>query len=230
MSDHFKGWQDGHLPPPEIPEQEPAEQIKESGGPTVLDIGAIADGGYLLRSGTDIVGTDITSVREGGGQILGIGSVSTNQFLQRSGTNIVGYSPSVGCVTRTSNQSIMTDAWTKIQWNSSVLQSHSGMWASENNTRLICKVAGWYTAHFNGMLEGTTANVFCCLYKNGSYLTVAIMSVYSGGIHIHINSPLVQLAVNDYLEAGVYHTHGAARNFQGGNTDNKSNFYMERVY
>lgn len=57
MSDHFKGWQDGHLPPPEIPEQEPAEQIKEDGG-QVLDIGAIADGEYLLRSGTDIVGDD----------------------------------------------------------------------------------------------------------------------------------------------------------------------------
>jgi len=55
MSDHFKGWQDGHLPPPEIPEQEPAEQIKES-GEQVLDIGAIADGELLVRDGTDIVG------------------------------------------------------------------------------------------------------------------------------------------------------------------------------
>ena len=90
MSDHFKGWQDGHLPPPEIPEQEPAEQIKESGGPTVLDIGAIADGGYLLRSGTDIVGTDITSVREGGGQILDLGAIPDNSVLTRSGTDIVG--------------------------------------------------------------------------------------------------------------------------------------------
>lgn len=229
MSDHFKGWQDGHLPPPEIPEQKPAEQIKESGG-QVLDIGGIANGEYLKRSGTDIVGDDITSIKESGGQILKVGSVSAHQFLQRSGTNIVGYSPSVGCVTRTSNQSIGTNAWTKIRWNSSVLQSHSGMWSSANNTRLVCKVAGWYTAHFNGMLDGTTANVFCCLYKNGSYLTVAIMSVYSDCVHIHINSPLVQLAVNDYLEAGVYHIHGSARNFLGGNADNKSNFYMERVY
>ena len=55
MSDHFKGWQDGHLPPPEIPEQEPAEQIKKS-GEQVLDIGAIADGELLVRDGTDIVG------------------------------------------------------------------------------------------------------------------------------------------------------------------------------
>ena len=90
MSDHFKGWQDGHLPPPEIPEQEHAEQIKESGGPTVLDIGAIADGGYLKRSGTDIVGTDVTEVKESGGQLLGLGAIPNNSVLARSGTDIVG--------------------------------------------------------------------------------------------------------------------------------------------
>lgn len=60
MSDHFKGWQDGHLPPPEIPEQEPAEQIKEGGG-QVLNINNIADGEYLLRSGTDILSNDLIS-------------------------------------------------------------------------------------------------------------------------------------------------------------------------
>lgn len=34
----------------------PATQIDETGGPTTLDIAAIADGEYLRRSGTDIIG------------------------------------------------------------------------------------------------------------------------------------------------------------------------------
>ena len=39
--------------------QEPAEQIIETAGPTTLDIGAIADGEFLKRVGTDVVGHDV---------------------------------------------------------------------------------------------------------------------------------------------------------------------------
>lgn len=82
MSDHFKGWQDGHLPPPEIPEQEPAEQIKEGGG-QVLDIGAIADGEYLLRSGTDILSNDLISYITGKVSPVKIVAV---KYIERLGT------------------------------------------------------------------------------------------------------------------------------------------------
>ena len=37
-------------------------QIQESSGPTVLDIGGIADGDFLTRSGTDVIGQTVAQV------------------------------------------------------------------------------------------------------------------------------------------------------------------------
>ena len=92
-------------------------RILESGGPTALLLGAIADGTFLMRSGADIVGglpalpahkdshvdgadpfesTDILEaivkrlLESGGPTALLIGAIADGQFLKRDGTGIVG--------------------------------------------------------------------------------------------------------------------------------------------
>lgn len=38
-------------------------KLRETSGPTTLSMGAVADGQYLVRSGTDIIGTSVTSTK-----------------------------------------------------------------------------------------------------------------------------------------------------------------------
>jgi hypothetical protein len=99
------------------------KRLQESSGPTTLALGAVSDGQFLKRSGTNIVGdtppvlahksTHITGgsdaftssdlleaivkrLQESSGPTtLTLGSVSDGQFLRRSGTSLVGDTPSV---------------------------------------------------------------------------------------------------------------------------------------
>lgn len=102
-----------------------AHKIKESGG-TTMTLGAVADGEFLKRSGTTVVGdagsvathkdthksggadafasTDlleahIKRILESGGQILTVGAIGDGEYLVRSGTGIAGASPSTSVVT-----------------------------------------------------------------------------------------------------------------------------------
>lgn len=59
----------------------PATQIDETGGPTTLDIAAIADGQFLKRSGTDIVGDAPTA------SIAPLVIEDANTVSQRNSTN-----------------------------------------------------------------------------------------------------------------------------------------------
>lgn len=90
-----------------------AEGLKETGGPTEMALGAVADGKYLKRSGSAIVGGDpgdmskatydadddgAVDMAEGLKEISGptelaLGSVADGQYLKRSGSSIVGDTP-----------------------------------------------------------------------------------------------------------------------------------------
>lgn len=63
-------------------------QLQESGGPTDLSLGAIADGKYLKRSGTTIIGHDPNEIKETS-TLLTVGSVLDGQFLKRVGSTVV---------------------------------------------------------------------------------------------------------------------------------------------
>jgi acetylornithine deacetylase/succinyl-diaminopimelate desuccinylase-like protein len=98
-------------------------RLRETSGPTTLTVGAVADGQFLRRSGTSIVGdtppvlTHKDTHKSGGSDaftssdlleavvrrlqessgptILTLGAVSDGQFLKRSGIGIVGDTPPV---------------------------------------------------------------------------------------------------------------------------------------
>jgi hypothetical protein len=96
------------------------KRLQESSGPTNLTLGAVSDGQFLKRSGTNIVGDSgahkdthksggsdaftssdlleavVKRLQESSGPTnLTLGAVSDGQFLKRSGTNIVGDTPPV---------------------------------------------------------------------------------------------------------------------------------------
>lgn len=100
--------------------------IRETGGPTELTIGNIADGEFLKRSGTTVIGdagsvathkdthksggadafasTDLLEamvkrIYEAGGSTLTVGAIADGEYLVRSGSGIAGASPSTSVLT-----------------------------------------------------------------------------------------------------------------------------------
>lgn len=80
----------------------PATQIDETSGPTTLDIAAIADGEYLRRSGTDIIGDTPSSGSTFAGGGFEQFKLMAMQVPPGGGTNVVyggmGSSPLIGGV------------------------------------------------------------------------------------------------------------------------------------
>lgn len=75
--------------------QDPAEQIKETSGPTTLDIGAISDGQFIKRNGTNVVGSAIPAASQitDGTTTHSISTISDGEYLKRNGSNIVSGKP-----------------------------------------------------------------------------------------------------------------------------------------
>lgn len=103
-----------------------ARKIRETSGPTSLTVGAVANGEYLVRSGSTIVGatgstpahkdthksgggdaftsTDVLEavvkriLESGGPTTLTVGSIADGETVKRSGANLIGYTPAAGTV------------------------------------------------------------------------------------------------------------------------------------
>jgi hypothetical protein len=112
---HRSGGTDAFVPTDVI--EAIVKRVRETSGPTVLTLGAVADGQLLKRSGADIVGTTVVPLHKdthksggtdaftsadileavgkrlqetSGPTVLTLGAVADGQLLKRSGTDIVG--------------------------------------------------------------------------------------------------------------------------------------------
>lgn len=229
MSDHFKGWQDGHLPPPDIPKQEPAEQIKES-GEQVLDISGISDNKYLKRSGTDIIGADVTAIKESGGQVLDIGAIADGELLVRDGTDIVGWNgiiPSVR-VYNSANISIPNSTNTVLTFNKEHWDTDKMHSTVSNTGRLTCRTAGIYTIFTNIVFDNNASGERVVNFRlNGSTMIASDRRPGHGWVNMLLSTEY-KLNANDYLEVIVYQNRGGSLNVIRSN-DYSPVFGMTRI-
>jgi hypothetical protein len=74
----------------------PATQLRETGGPTTLTMGAVADGKGLARSGTDIVGVTLVTGAPQGAATTTLSGTSYLRLTLQDGSTV-----DVGIVTHT---------------------------------------------------------------------------------------------------------------------------------
>ena len=145
----------------------------------VLDIGTPSDStitsaklaSTFLTGETDIGGAladaDLFLVDDGAGGTL------RKTAASRLKTYIGGTAPYVS-VYRSSDQTISSDTWTKIQFNTEVVDS-AGAFDNSTNYRFTPQTSGYYFVSLNcgsGWTgDGTIANAKAGIYKNGSIVT-----------------------------------------------------------
>ena len=97
-----------------------------------------------------------------------------------------------------------------------------------NNTRLVCKTAGYYLVIYRIMWGGATGGRrICDVYYNGSTLVSSDEdSPNAIGELTQGKGTLLHLDVNDYVELSVYHDHGGGLNING---QDMSEFSMMRI-
>lgn len=109
-----------------------------------------------------------------------------------------------------SNQSLTTNAYTKVQLNAENFDTASAF-DSSTNYRLTVPASGagiWRFDYAVGMSATSPTTVVAALYKNGTRLLVgsegSTVSAFSEGVSV--GSALIQLAASDYIELYAYST------------------------
>ena len=146
----------------------------------------------------------VNTIQDGGGNVLltsnGSGSITTN--------NIGGQNTPAFMATASSQLTLSNDTWTKVQFNTEVVDTDNN-YDPSTNYRFTPTTAGKYKISYFASMETTgavgTANfAFFGLYKNGSVIHQSYIDssnnntyAYAGGV-----SAIVDMnGSSDYLEA-----------------------------
>jgi len=121
--------------------------------------------------------------------VAGIGGTNTPAFIVRRAT---------------SNQSISSGTWTKVQFNSEILDTDN-CFDSTTNYRFTPTTPGYYSYKLNLYMDGTSITfVALAIYKNGSTAFISshfnnTSTVYNGGsVILNMNG------TTDYVEGYAY--------------------------
>jgi hypothetical protein len=103
------------------------------------------------------------------------------------------------------NQSVTTGVYTKVQLNAEEVDSH-GEFDSTTNFRWTPLVPGWYLINFRVHGVGTSATtVLAALYKNGALITYSNYAAAVGGETVSTGAELIYMnGSTDYLELYAY--------------------------
>ncbi len=116
------------------------------------------------------------------------------------------------------DQAIGNTTWTKVEFDTEIFDL-GDEFDKTTNHRFTATKGGLYAFSIGGMIEAVNNGTLfrLALKKNGAYVKEARQ--YTGAAASYpqvVTSGIVQLEAGDYLEAFVYHNHGAARNLSGG--------------
>ena len=159
----------------------------------------------------------VNTIQDAGGNALltsnGSGTLTTNNI---GGTNTPAFS-----VARSGDQSISDGSWTKIQFNSEVLDSNNAFDSSTNYRFTVPSgQAGKYMLFVNAYVQyganGSTLRT--AIYKNGSVEHLSIFPDGVGIAHNSITSMVMNLAVSDYIEFYAWQNRGGNDNLQAPHT------------
>ena len=138
-----------------------------------------------------------------------------------SGQNYPGF-----MVNLSSNQTVSTGTWTKLNFSDAVLNEGSDFDTSTNYRFTVSK-AGKYVFVFQSY-RGYGANgtsMRAGIYKNGSLFEQAITTDGAGIAHTATCQMIDNCSVGDYYEAYVYHVKGSNEIYG----TNYNNFYGYRI-
>jgi len=129
-------------------------------------------------------------------------------------------------------QSIPNNAWTTLSFSSEAWDTNNIHDNATNNSRLTCKVAGYYLViGFCQWVSNSTGRRLIRIQKNGTTtMFQAEVTISAANIYAPMDiTGFLYLAVNDYIELQVFQTSGAALNtyYEAGKIPN--NFNMHRL-
>ena len=181
------------------------EKVGVDGGATPDYLGATGSTG-ALRVTTGLSFVD-------GGNFVTIGGFTSKCYVYRD----------------TSNQTIGTASWTKVQLNAEVTDNDNEF-DHITNYRFTATTAGFYFIRGKIQIIGLGDGKFLgiAINKNsGTYLDDT--RIYASGIQNTMawTSILVELAATDYIEMEVYHDHGSNRDIVMG--QNITNLMVHRI-
>ena len=128
-------------------------------------------------------------------------------------------------------QSIPNTTWTTLSLSSEVWDTNDIHDNATNNSRLTCKVAGYYfPIGFVQWAANATGRRLIRILKNGTTaMSQAEFVARSDGAASCFTLSLINLAVNDYIELQVYQSSGAALDTYYVADDIPTNFTMHRL-
>ncbi len=190
----------------------PANPLIETGGPTTLAFGAVANGEYLTRSGSSIVGGSptpggpptgtaggdlgstypnptVTAIHETGGPTkLTLGAVADGSFVKRSGSTAVGAQP---VLVATTIAGLGTPAEGMVGWLrlgaspyefvKVIYDGTYGKWVTELLASFVIQLSASYTTtstSFASTTEAQARRAYIFNYKD----------MYAAGLRMQINN------------------------------------------
>jgi hypothetical protein len=169
----------------------------------------------------DVTGATALTIAAGAVDIAMLsatGTASSSTFLRGDNAWAAagGFTPAF-MVWRSTDQSIVTTTWTKVQYNTEIFDSN-GAYDNSTNYRFTVPVgeAGKYVIHWSNRLESGTVGtaLLTNLYINGSPNTMGFHANgnrgWAGDMWAN-NTAVIDLAASDYVESFAYHPTGDTR-------------------
>jgi len=160
-----------------------------------------AEPSVLIQPSTDpAAGTGAIVVKNVAGNVLA--RLNYDGSLTLNGTTKLGPVPCVS-VSKSAGQNFPATTTTLVTFDTEQFDTDTIHDNATNNSRLTCKTAGKYIAVAASVFdEGAVVAHQLKIYKNGVVFVIGGATDYSYG---ELTSPLMDLAVNDYVEMYVYH-------------------------
>ena len=177
-----------------------------------------------LQVGTDATATNNFTIYQpatpDGTLRVGVGNADSPTEVGRFNSNgyVATNAPAFSAYL-SSNQSISTGTWTKIQYDTKEFDSDSD-YDNTTNYRYTPSVAGYYQVNAGGYIINGTGFIGTAIYKNGSFAKRGSSAAPSSATSVQsINSAIIYMnGTTDYLEVYVYHSYGSARSVSGDNS------------
>lgn len=179
-----------------------ADYTATNGTTVVLATGATA--GDLVTVESFLVSSVLNAIPNTAGSVSGSNLTDGSVTQAKLATGVAGTGPAFSAYRATSNQTLNTATFTKVQLNTEEFDT-ANCFDNTTNYRFTPTVAGYYQIIGSVGLNGTNTRILCAIYKNGSE--------YFRGIDASVN--LSQVTVSglvyfngstDYVELYVYAT------------------------
>ncbi len=117
-------------------------------------------------------------------------------------------------VRNSANISIPNATETILTWDTEIWDTDTIHDLETNTNRLTCKTAGIYLVFLYGAMQANaTGQRRFRIYKNAGIEVQYVVGKDGDGNFVAVVMSIVSLAVNEYMQAGIYQTSGGALNF-----------------